>query len=292
MEDFIYQFLTGVSTGMIYWLIAAGLTVAFGVVGILNFAHGSLYMLGGYFALIFYYNLQLNFGLSIILAVPCVGVIGYLIERFLLRLVYKHDLEIQLILTFSLVLIISASVQLIWGSSQFFPSIPEALSGTVPIFDRGFPVYSLFMSAMGVVVYFVILFVLGRTWWGRTLRAAASDREMANAIGVNIPTLLSTAFVFSTAIAAFGGALSIPIKMCLPGVGQEVIITAFVVVAIGTLGNLGGAFLSAIIIGVVSSLATFYFPKLSELSVYLIMILILVPLPQGLMGKGLRGKIR
>jgi branched-subunit amino acid ABC-type transport system permease component len=285
MEDFIYQTLTGFSTGMLYWLIAAGLTVAFGVLGILNFAHGSLYMLGGYFALLFYNSLGWNFALSIVLSMICVGIIGFFVELIFLRPIYKHDLEIQLILTFALVLIIAALVLLIWGSATFFPSVPELLSGTISILGRGFPIYSLFMSAGGIAIFIAIRLILSKTWWGKTIRAAASDREMANAIGINIRFLFSTAFVFSAMIAAFGGALSIPIKMCLPGVGAEVIIPAFVVVAIGTLGSLEGAFVGAIIIGIATSLATYYLPFLSELAIYLIMIIILVPMPQGLFGK-------
>lgn len=285
MVDLIYQVLTGFSTGMLYWLIAAGLTIAFGVLGIVNFAHGSLFMLGSYFALFFYDTLEWNFALSIALAMIGVGVVGYIIEKFFLRIVYKQDLEIQLILTFGLILIIASLVLLVWGSAVFFPSVPESLSGTVSVLGRGFPIYSIFISVAGIAMYFTIRIILGGTWWGRTMRAAASDREMASAIGVNVRSLFSTAFIFSAMIAAFGGAMSIPIKMALPGVGEEVIIPAFVVVTIGSLGSLGGAFLAAIIIGVASSLATFYFPFLNELSVYFIMIVVLVIRPQGLFGK-------
>jgi len=285
MSDLVYQVLAGFTYGMIYWLIAAGLTIAFGVLGILNFAHGSLYMLGAYFAYTFYHALGMNFGLSIALAVASVGVIGLVIERLALRPIYKRHLEIQIILTFGVMLIIADATLLGWGTALTFPRIPDFAVGTVDVLGRGFPVYYLFLSGCGIALLFIIRGLLEGTWWGRTLRAAASDREMASAIGINIRTLFSTAFVFASAIAAFGGALSMPMKMCVPGMGSEVIIPAFVVVAVGSLGNLYGAFVAAILIGVVTALGTFYVPIMELIAMYLIMTIVLVIRPQGLFGK-------
>jgi len=285
MADLVYQALIGFNQGMIYWLIAAGLTVAFGVLGILNFAHGSLYMLGAYLALTFYYSLGMNFGLAVFLAVASVGGIGFLIERFALRPIYARNLEIQIILLFGVMLIFADVALLGWGTHLSFPPVPTLFAGTVDILSRKFPVYYLFLSGCGIAVFFIIRGILDKTWWGRTMRAAASDREMASAVGINIRTLFATSFIFASAIAAFGGALSMPMSMCQPSMGAEVIIPAFVVVAVGSLGSLVGALVAAIIIGVVTALGTFYIPVMEVIAIYLIMTIVLVIRPQGLFGR-------
>lgn len=285
MADLVYQALIGFNQGMIYWLIAAGLTIAFGVLGILNFAHGSLYMLGAYLALTFYHSLEMNFGLAVFLAIVSVGAIGFLIERFALRPIYARNLEIQIILMFGVMLIFADATLLGWGTHLSFPPVPPLLTGTVDILGRKFPVYFLFLSGAGIAVFFVIRGILDKTWWGRTMRAAASDREMASAVGINIRTLFATSFIFASAIAAFGGALSMPMSMCQPGMGAEVIIPAFVVVAVGSLGSLVGAFVAAIIIGVVTALGSLYVPVMEVIAIYLIMTIVLVIRPQGLFGR-------
>jgi branched-chain amino acid transport system permease protein len=190
MADLAYQALIGLTQGMIYWLIAAGLTIAFGVLGILNFAHGSLYMFGSYLALTFYQYLGMNFGLAVFLAVASVGGIGFLLERFALRPIYARSLEIQLILLFGVMLIFADTALLGWGTNLSFPPVPPLLAGTAAILGRRFPIYYIFLIGAGVAVFFVIRGILEKTWWGRTMRAASSDREMASAIGINIRTSL------------------------------------------------------------------------------------------------------
>ena len=285
MADLAYQALIGLTQGMIYWLIAAGLTIAFGVLGILNFAHGSLYMFGSYLALTFYQYLGMNFGLAVFLAVASVGGIGFLLERFALRPIYARSLEIQLILLFGVMLIFADTALLGWGTNLSFPPVPPLLGGTVEILGRRFPVYYIFLIGAGIAVFFVIRGILEKTWWGRTMRAAASDREMASAIGINIRTLFATSFIFASAIAAFGGALSMPWRISQPSLGTDVIIPAFVVVAVGSLGSLVGALVAAILIGVVTALGTFYVPIMQVIAIYLIMTIVLIIRPQGLFGR-------
>jgi branched-chain amino acid transport system permease protein len=285
MADLAYQALIGLTQGMIYWLIAAGLTIAFGVLGILNFAHGSLYMFGSYLALTFYQYLGMNFGLAVFLAVASVGGIGFLLERFALRPIYARSLEIQLILLFGVMLIFADTALLGWGTNLSFPPVPPLLAGTTEILGRRFPIYYIFLIGAGVAVFFVIRGILEKTWWGRTMRAASSDREMASAIGINIRTLFATSFVFASAIAAFGGALSMPWRISQPSLGTDVIIPAFVVVAVGSLGSLVGALVAAILIGVVSALGTFYVPIMQVIAIYLIMTIVLIIRPQGLFGR-------
>jgi branched-chain amino acid transport system permease protein len=238
MSNFIFQALNGLSSAMFLWLVAAGLTVAFGVCGILNVAHGSLYMMGAYFAFTSFQVLGLNFWLSLVFALIGAGIIGFLMERFFLRRLYDQPIEFQLILTFAFILVFDNLTKMIWGTMLIIPTMPSLFQGTIPIVGRPFPIYNLFIIFAGIAVGLIIWAILHKTWWGMKLRAAASQREMANAIGINIPSLFTAAFVFAALLAAIGGALSTPIRVCDSGVGGAIIIQAFVVTVIGGLGSL------------------------------------------------------
>jgi len=284
MSNFIFQALNGLSSAMFLWLVAAGLTVAFGVCGILNVAHGSLYMMGAYFAFTSFQILGLNFWLSLVFALIGAGIIGFLMERFFLRRIYDQPIEFQLILTFAFILVFDNLTKMIWGTMLIIPTMPSLFQGTIPIVGRPFPIYNLFIIFAGIAVGLIIWVILKKTWWGMKLRAAVSQREMANAIGINIPTLFTAAFVFAALLAAIGGALSTPIRVCDSGVGGAVIIQAFVVTVIGGLGSLKGAFVGALIIGVIGALCTLYVPFIELFVLYLIMAVVLIIRPQGLFG--------
>lgn len=223
-STFLYQGLIGLNLAMYLWLIAAGLTIAFGVLGVLNFAHGSLYMLGAYFAFTLYGAWKLNFCLSIVLAAAFVGVVGLVMERFFFKQIYRLDESYQLILTFGFVLIVSDAVKMIWGGVFTIPPLPEAFKGTVAIMGRPFPIYNLFVIFAGIIVAFVIWALLERGWWGKMVRATASDREMAGAMGINITFIFTSVFIFAAVLAGLGGALSTPVRVVDPGVGTAVII--------------------------------------------------------------------
>jgi len=284
MSNFIFQALNGLSSAMFLWLVAAGLTVAFGVCGILNVAHGSLYMMAAYFAFTSFQILGFNFWLSLVFALIGAGIIGFLMERFFLRRIYDQPIEFQLILTFAFILVFDNLTKMIWGTMLIIPTMPSLFQGTIPIVGRPFPIYNLFIIFAGIAVGLIIWVILNKTWWGMKLRAAASQREMANAIGINIPTLFTAAFVFAALLAAIGGALSTPIRVCDSGVGGAVIIQAFVVTVIGGLGSLKGAFVGALIIGVIGALCTLYVPFIELFVLYLIMAVVLIIRPQGLFG--------
>jgi len=284
MSNFIFQALNGLSSAMFLWLVAAGLTVAFGVCGILNVAHGSLYMMAAYFAFTSFQILGFNFWLSLVFALIGAGIIGFLMERFFLRRIYDQPIEFQLILTFAFILVFDNLTKMIWGTMLIIPTMPSLFQGTIPIVGRPFPIYNLFIIFAGIAVGLIIWVILSKTWWGMKLRAAASQREMANAIGINIPTLFTAAFVFAALLAAIGGALSTPIRVCDSGVGGAVIIQAFVVTVIGGLGSLKGAFVGALIIGVIGALCTLYVPFIELFVLYLIMAVVLIIRPQGLFG--------
>ena len=286
MANAVFQGLIGLRVGMFIWMIAAGLSIVFGVLGILNIAQGSLYMFGGFFAFTFYHLLGLPFGLSIFLAAISVGGISFLLERFAIRPIYGQPLETQLILTFAFVLIFDNTCRYIWGSAFTVPPLPGLLDWNVPVLGRIFPIYNVFIIIAGIAVFFVVWRILDKTWWGRTVRATASDKEMASAIGINTPTVLTTTFIFASIVAAIGGALSIPVSAITSGVGVSTIISAFVVIVVGGLGSLRGAFLGAIIIGLVQAYTMFYIPAAELYAPYLVMCIVLGVQPRGILREG------
>jgi len=285
LEVLVFQGLVGISSAMYLWLIAAGLTIVFGLLGILNFAHGSLFMLGAYFAFTFYGLLGMNFWLAIALSLLGVGIVGLVMERFFLRYIYHLDLPYQLLLTFGFILILDDAVKMTWGGVFMIPRMPVFFEGAIPIFGRSFPVYYLFIIGAGVVVAIGLWLLLEKTWWGRTIRASASDREMASAIGINIPVLFMMVFAFCAMLAALGGALGTPVRVAAPGIGMAMIIQAFIITVIGGLGNLKGAFVGALIVGMLSAYGTLLFPFFELFFIYVVMAVVLLVRPQGLFGR-------
>lgn len=286
LQTLIFQGLVGLSNAMFLWLVAAGLTIAFGVLGVLNFAHGSLYMLGAYIAFTFYATLGWNFWLSLILATVLMALVGLVMERFFFKRMYDVDIAYQLILTFGFILIFSDLARLIWGDVFLIPPVPEVFDRSVKILGRPFPMYNLFVIGAGIAVGVLVWLLLDKTWWGRMVRAAASDREMASALGVNTPILFTTVFMFATMLAALGGALSIPMQVVTPGEGTAKIIFAFIIAVIGGLGNLKGAFIGSLIVGVVGAYGILLLPGFNEVLPYLLMALVLLFKPEGLLAKG------
>jgi branched-subunit amino acid ABC-type transport system permease component len=284
MEILAFQGLVGLSVAMYLWLLAAGLTIVFGVLGVLNFAHGSLFMLGAYFAFTFYGLWGLNFWLAIALSLLSVGVVGYLMERLFLRHIYHLDHAFQLLLTFGFILIFDDAVKMIWGGVAQIPAMPGFLEGTLSAFGRPFPIYNLFIIGAGLLVAVVLWLLFEKTWWGKMVRASASDREMASAIGVNIPTIFTGVFVFGAMLGALGGALGTPVRVVAPGIGSAMIIQAFIITVIGGLGNLKGAFVGAVIVGIVSAYGILLFPVFELFLIFLIMAVVLMVKPQGLFG--------
>ena len=284
METLAFQGLVGLSVAMYLWLLAAGLTIVFGVLGVLNFAHGSLFMLGAYFAFTFYGLFGINFWLSIAMSLLAVGIVGSLMERFFLRHIYHLDHAYQLLLTFGFILIFDDAVKMVWGGVAKIPPMPSFFEGTLPVFGRLFPIYNLFIICSGLLVALVLWLLFEKTWWGKKIRASASDREMASAIGIDIPTLFTGVFVFGSMLAALGGALGTPVRVVAPGIGEAMIIQAFIITVIGGLGNLKGAFVGAVIVGIISAYGILLFPFFELFLIFLIMAVVLLVRPQGLFG--------
>ena len=286
LQSIVHVCLAGLSTGMFIWLVASGLTLIFGVLGVLNFAHGSFYMLGAYFCFTLIRFTGGNFWLGLLIGPLFVCMVGFLVERFFMRYVYHLALPYQLLLTFAFVLLFDDVVKIVWGAGSIGSPAVSGLSGSVSILGRNFPVYNLFIILAGPLIALGMWILLEKTWWGRIVRAASSDREMASAIGVRVPALYTAVFVFGTWLGAMGGGLAVPyVGLLTPGMGEAIIIDAFVVAVIGGMGSLRGAFLGALIIGLLSSFGTRFIPAFDMFLTFILMAAVLLWRPQGLFGE-------
>jgi branched-subunit amino acid ABC-type transport system permease component len=285
VENIVFQGLVGLSLAMYLWLISAGLTIIFGVLRIVNFAHGSLFMVGAYLAYTFYGQLGLPFPVAILLSLVGTGVLGFVMERGFLKRLYNVDEAYQLLLTFGFILILDDAVKMIWGGVFKIPPMPAFLDGSLPVFDRAFPVYNVFVIAVGLSVAVLLWAVFEKTWWGRIARVTAADREMASVIGINVPRVFSGVFVAGAMLAALGGAIGTPVRVAAPGIGAAMIIQAFIITVIGGLGNLKGAFVSSLIVGVLSAYGTLFFPVFELFFIFVIMAVVLLVRPQGLFSR-------
>lgn len=284
VDALAYQGLVGLTNAMYLWLVAAGLTIAFGVLKVLNFAHGSLYMLGAYAGFTVYGQLGFGFWTALVLAAGSVALLGLLLERLLFRRLYDLDVSYGLILTFGLVLVFADVTRIAWGGVARLPPTPPQLVGGVDVFGRVFSYYNIFVIVAGVAVGLALWLLLDRTWWGRTVRATASDRQMAGLLGINTGRIYASVFALAAGVAALGGALSIPMRVVTPGLGTTIIIQAFIITVIGGLGSLRGAFLGAVIVGLANAYGVLLFPDVQLFLIYGIMALVLLVRPEGLLG--------
>jgi len=287
----LIQSLNGLTYAMFLFLIASGLSLIFGVLRILNFAHGSLYMLGAYFTHQFvslFVDAPGQFWWAAILASLTVAVIGAIIERFFLRHLYTREQLYQMLFTYALVLILSDFAKIIWGTGQFSVSRPAILKGAVSILGQYFPKYNIVIILLGPCIAFTFWFIILRTRWGRKIRAAALDREMLDSLGVNVSRLFTVVFFIGAWMAGLGGALVSPVSAIVPGMDVEIIINAFIVVVIGGLGSFWGTFLGSLIVGQVYALGILAFPRLSLAFIYVLMVLVLILRPWGLLGRRLQ----
>ncbi|MBN9485682.1 MAG: branched-chain amino acid ABC transporter permease [Alphaproteobacteria bacterium] len=285
------QFLGGLTTAMFLFLIASGLSLVFGVMRVLNFAHGSFYMLGAYLAwqaVQWLTPLLESFWLAALFAALVVAVLGGLVERLLLRHMYGKEELYQLLLTYALVLILGDAAKAIWGTQQLSVSRPPILDGAIEMFGTVLPLYNLFIMLAGVAIAVIGWLILARSSAGRLVRAAALDREMLGALGANVGALYTGMFMASSFLAGLSGALVTPIQSIVPGMDVEVIVEAFIVVVIGGLGSFWGTFWGSLIYGQVLSFGILIMPSFSLFSVFALMAVILIVRPWGLFGKPMR----
>jgi branched-subunit amino acid ABC-type transport system permease component len=280
----VEQIITGLSIGSRLFLVAIGLSLIFGVLDVLNFAHGVLYAIGAYMGIVAVNSLG-SFWLGIVLAAVVVALVGVFIEAGFIRRIYDRGHLDQLLLTFAFVLILEDVVRFVFGSGTRVTQPPAQLRFDVAL-APGFsiPSYRAFVILMSLVVMGGLFAVLRTTNIGRVVRATASDRDMARLLGINVPRLYTGVFLVGAALAGIGGALAAPQQAVTPGLGNQVIINAFVVVVIGGLGSFTGAFVGAYLIGLMISLGSIVIAGAGQLFPFVAMILVLLFKPQGLFG--------
>jgi branched-chain amino acid transport system permease protein len=286
------QLIGGLTSSMTLFLVASGLTLIFGVVNVFNFAHGSFYLLGAYFAYQMVSVSGVGFWAGVLLAALGAGAAGVVMEFLFLRRIYGRGGEagFQILLTYSFILIIDDVVKMIWGTDYKSISRPEILDGSLTIGDLFIPRYDAMVIGMGLSVALGMWWLIRKSRFGRNLRAISANREMASSLGVNVPVALSLVFGLATALGGLSGALSAPVRTVTPGAGIEVIIGSLIVVVIGGLGNFWGALVGALIIGEVTAFGILFLPQWAILFAYAVMALVLVFRPQGLlMKRGMAG---
>ena len=278
--------LNSLEMGLLLFVIAVGLNIVFGVLNIINFAHGALYMLGAYFGYTLIALAGLPFWMALLIAPLGVAVIAVVIDRLMLRFIYGRDVADSLLLTFAILLIVSESVRSIYGSNIHTVYPPALLEGTVSLLGSPYPVYSLFVIAMGLIIVAGLWYLFNRTRVGKIMRAAALDRDMAEALCINTRLVVTGVFAFGAWLAGVGGVIAAPMRTIDPGMGDKIIIESFIVVVIGGLGSFPGALIGALILGAIYGFGGRYLPDFNLLLPFLGMALVLLFKPTGIMGKG------
>jgi len=260
----IEQSLNGIQFGVFLFLIAAGLTLVFGIMNLVNLAHGSLYMLGAYFAVTIY-GWTGSFLLALLLTIPCSLVAGVLIEVVALRTLYERDHMDQVLATFGLILFLNEVVRMVWGAEGQPMSVPESLAGHVEVIPGiPYPVFRLVIIGVGLLVAAFLYLLITRTRIGMLIRAGASNRAMVGALGINIRLLYTLVFGLGSVLAGVAGVMAAPLLSVEPGMGEGMLILAFVVIVIGGIGSVRGAFVAAILVGIVENVGRSILPAMLE----------------------------
>jgi branched-chain amino acid transport system permease protein len=281
---YVAQGIHGLAYGMILFLVASGLTLIFGMMGILNLAHAAFFMLSAYFC---YQVLVMteSFWLALLIAPIATGLIGVLLERFLLRRVHAFGHIGELILTVGVSLVILESVKVFWGTESLYITVPPILQGLVSIGGLDYPIYRLFIIVMALAVLGVLAVILYKTRLGMVVRAAVSDADMVNSLGVNVPLVFMSVFGTGTWLAGVAGVAIAPILTVFPGLADQIGLDAFMVVVVGGFGSLGGAFLVSIIFGLLSSYGVQFVSSLAPVLMFIFMAIVLAIKPMGLFGE-------
>jgi len=293
------QLLNGLQLGMTLFLMAAGLTLVFGVMGLINLAHGSLYMVGA-FCCAWVANTTGSFLLGLLAGFGGAAIAGAMVEFVVIRRLYKRDHLDQVLATFALILIFSEGTSWIFGSSPLYLSVPKWLSGSLPLWDGGsYPLYRLLIIVIGLLIAYGLYLLITKTRLGMRIRAGESDREMIAALGVDIRTIYTVVFALGAALAGLAGALVGALRSVEVGMGEPVLILALVVIVIGGIGSVKGALIASILVGLVDTMGRVFLPSilglfietsnvatisaaLSSVLVYILMAVILAVRPQGL----------
>ncbi|HUH61285.1 MAG TPA: branched-chain amino acid ABC transporter permease [Candidimonas sp.] len=295
---FVIQFLNGLQLGVLLFLMAAGLTLVFGIMNFVNLAHGSMYMMGAFFAASIS-NATGSFLLAAVLLIPSMLALGLAVEWIALKKLYRRDHLDQVLATFGLILFFNELARIIWGPSPYYMEVPEFLVGTIDLFGIRYPAYRFVIISAGLLVALGCYLLIHRTRIGMLIRAGATNRDMVGVLGINITLLNSLLFALGAVLAGFAGLLAGPIMSVQAGMGEPVLILTMVVIVIGGIGSIRGAFYAALIVGVVDTLgrtllptllrsllerssADVAGPALASMMIYLLMALVLAVKPRGL----------
>ena len=279
------QLMLGLVNGSFYAMLSLGLAVIFGLMRVVNFAHGAFYALGAFAALVGFKWLGVNYWMALVLAPLAVGLLGIVVERLFLRHLYKLDPLYGLLMTFGFALVVEGSLHQLFGSSGESYPVPSALAGVINLGFMILPRYRAWVILASVVVCFSTWFVIERTRLGSTLRAATENAPLLQAFGVNVPLLVAATYGGGVALAALAGVLSAPVILVQPSMGSSLVIVVFAVVVIGGMGSIFGSIVSGLALGVIEGFTKVIYPEASNIVVFLIMAIVLIVRPTGLFGK-------
>jgi len=281
---FMLQLMTGIALGAVYALLAIGLSLIFGMLTVVNFAHGAFFMVGAFLG-VYFLALTGSFWLSLVIAPLVVGAIGLLAERFLVRPLYGRGIDYPLLLTFGLSYVLIDVVRAVFGIEGLPSSTPASLRGAVDLGFGHFPLYRLFLIGATAVVVLALWLFLEKTRYGLIIRAGSRDSEIVRVLGVDIAKVWWLVFGLGTAIAGLSGVLAAPTRAVNPEMGIHVLAEAFVVTVVGGMGSLPGAVVAGLLVGVVFSMTALLAPAYAEMSIFVLMALVLLVRPQGFFGK-------
>jgi branched-chain amino acid transport system permease protein len=283
--EWLIQILNSVQYGLLLFLVASGLTLIFGIMGVINLAHGSFYMIGAYLAFTLS-SLTGSLWLAIPLGIILSAALGLVLEWALISRLYRRDHLYQVLLTFGLILIFEELRSIIVGDDVHSVAIPAALAASLPLTDTlSYPVYRLFISAVCLALAALMYVTIQKTRFGMMIRAAASNPEMATSLGLDIRWIHALVFAAGVALAAFAGMIAAPVSSVFPGMGNQVLIVCFVIVVIGGIGSLKGALIAALLIGFADTFGKVLFPDYASIAIYLLMAVVLLFRPLGLFGR-------
>ena len=284
---FLVQCLNALQYGLLLFLVASGLTLIFGIMGVINLAHGSFYMIGAYLAYSLAPVFGGNFAATLLAGLVLAVIFGYLLEWLFVSYLYERDHLQQVLMTYGLILVFEELRSILVDNDVHGVPVPGWLNGSVQLGDlMQYPVYRLAISAVCLAVAAGLYFVIARTRLGMMIRAGSSNREMVQSLGINIKFLYRVVFAAGVALAVLAGMIAAPVSSVYPGMGAQVLIVCFVVVVIGGIGSVRGAFLAALLVGIVDTFGKVLFPQAAGIAVYLLMAAILLWKPEGLFKQG------
>ncbi len=294
LHTFLIQLLNGVQYGLLLFLVASGLTLVFGIMGIINVAHGSFYMIGAYLAWSLTGRLG-SFWIAVPAAIAVTAAVGVLLEWLVIRRLYGRDHLYQVLLTYGLILVFEETRSLLWGDDVRGVPVPAALAGSIPLTDTlSYPVYRLWISGVCIAVALLMAWIIRKTRLGMIIRAGSVDRGMVQSLGIDVHAVYRVVFAAGITLAAFAGMVAAPVSAVAPGMGNPVLIVCFVVIVIGGMGSVKGAMLASLLIGLADTFGKVLhleiagvrvLPELSSMTVYLLMAAVLLWRPEGVFGR-------